>query len=56
MAGWMHEIIRQALETNFREDPRIRELLPAHEADVREGKLSCFRAARDLLTIYQRKD
>jgi len=56
MAGWMHEIIRQALETDFREDERIRDLLPAHEADVKEGKLSCFRAARDLLAIYQRKD
>jgi LAO/AO transport system kinase len=56
MAGWMNEIIRQGLETSFREDARIRDLLPAHEAEVREGKLSCFRAARELLQIYHRKD
>jgi LAO/AO transport system kinase len=56
MTGWMNEIIRQGLEAKFREDARVRDLLPAHEADVRDGKLSCLRAARDLLQIYHRKD
>ncbi len=49
---WMHETIRNDLETDFYNDPRIREVIGALEQDVTLGRTSSFTAAKKLLDIY----
>jgi LAO/AO transport system kinase len=53
-ASWMHEMIAHTLEQRFRRDPAVSAALAATEQEVRAGQLSPFRAARDLLAIFDR--
>ena len=48
---WLHETIRQALETRFYAQPRVQQQLPAVEQAVREGRQSAFGAAGELLGL-----
>lgn len=54
--AWFREMILDGLEDEFRRDKRVKAALPALEIDVRAGRLSSFRAARDLLNLFHRKD
>ena len=46
---WLHETIRQALETRFYSRPDVRQRLPEIERAVREGRQSAFGGAAALL-------
>jgi LAO/AO transport system kinase len=46
---WMWEQIEAGLKQDFRNDPRVRELLPALSAEVGAGRLPASAAARQLL-------
>ena len=48
--AWMWERIDAGLKQAFRENPQVRELLPALERQVREGGIAASTAARILLT------
>lgn len=56
MIGWMREMIAQSLEERFFSDCRVRAAAPELEARVRDGQTSAFRAAADLLAIYERTE
>lgn len=49
---WMNEIIRDGLRQQFESHPAIRQRREALERDVREGRITSFRAARELLATY----
>ncbi len=49
---WMQEIIRDGLKHRFEAHPAIRNRMEALEHDVLEGRISSFRAARELLQTY----
>ncbi len=49
---WMHEIIRESLRQRFDSHPAIRKRKEALEKDVLEGRMTSFRAARELLAMY----
>jgi len=49
---WMHEIIRDGLRQRFESHPAIRERRSALEQEVLEGRITSFRAARELLETY----
>jgi LAO/AO transport system kinase len=52
---WMREALLLGLEQETRRDRAITDRLAAMRADVRSGRLSPFRAARDLLAAYRRR-
>jgi len=49
---WMHEIIEQGLRQSFESNAEIRGRLEVLEQDVRDGRTTSFRAARELLEMY----
>jgi GTPase len=49
---WMHEIIREGLRQRFESHPAIRKRREALEKEVLEGRITSFRAARELLETY----
>jgi LAO/AO transport system kinase len=49
---WMHEMIRQGLIQQFESHPSVRDRRAALEHEVREGRITSFRAARALLELY----
>jgi LAO/AO transport system kinase len=49
---WMHEIIRESLRQNFETHPAIRKRKDVLEKEVLEGRITSFRAARELLETY----
>lgn len=49
---WMNEIIRESLRQRFESHPAIRKRKEALEKDVHEGRITSFRAARELLETY----
>lgn len=49
---WMHEIILASLRQRFESHPAIRKRKEALEKDVLEGRVTSFRAARELLETY----
>jgi len=49
---WMHEIIRESLRQRFEAHPAIRKRKDALEKEVLEGRITSFRAARELLETY----
>jgi LAO/AO transport system kinase len=52
---WMHEIIRESLRQRFEAHPAIKQRKDALEKEVLEGRITSFRAARDLLRTYSEK-
>ena len=48
---WLHETIRQSLETQFYARPAVQQQLAAVEQAVREGRQSAFGAAGELLGL-----
>jgi LAO/AO transport system kinase len=53
---WMHESLEQGLKQLFSSDPLIRMRMDAFEAQVASGQTAPFRAARELLEIYARRN
>jgi LAO/AO transport system kinase len=51
---WMRDALLYGLEQAVRNDERISGRMGSVELDVRAGRLSPFRAARDLLTAFRR--
>jgi LAO/AO transport system kinase len=49
---WMHEIIRESLRQKFEAHPAIKKRKDALEKEVQEGRITSFRAARELLDTY----
>lgn len=49
---WMHEIIRAGLQQRFESHPAIKRRKQALEKEVLEGRITSFRAARELLESY----
>jgi LAO/AO transport system kinase len=49
---WMHEIIRESLRHEFETHPAIKNRKDVLEKEVREGRITSFRAARELLETY----
>jgi LAO/AO transport system kinase len=49
---WMHEIIRESLRQRFETHPAIKKRKDALEKEVQEGRITSFRAARELLETY----
>lgn len=49
---WMHEIIQQGLKHRFESHPVIRKRIETLEQEVLKGRISSFRAARELLETY----
>ena len=50
---WMRELVTLALEREFRADPAVVERVGAIEADVRDGRMSAFTAAQQLLAAFR---
>ena len=48
----MYELIEQALRDEFLQHTGVRDQLPRCEQEVIDGRLSPYRAARQLLRIY----
>ncbi|MFO7799744.1 methylmalonyl Co-A mutase-associated GTPase MeaB [Rhodohalobacter sp.] len=51
-AYWMYETINQELKQKFYSDPTVKEKLAEFEKDVQSGKLSSFKAAKELLELF----
>jgi LAO/AO transport system kinase len=49
---WMQDLIRQGLQLRFESQPEIQRRLLALNQDVLEGRITSFRAARELLEAY----
>ena len=49
---WMREIIQQGLKHRFESHPVIRKRIETLEREVLKGRISSFRAARELLETY----
>ena len=49
---WMHEIIQQGLKHRFESHPVIKKRMETLEQEVLKGRISSFRAARELLETY----
>ena len=49
---WMHEIIQQGLRHRFESHPVIKKRMETLEQEVLEGRITSFRAARELLETY----
>ncbi|MBP7568604.1 MAG: methylmalonyl Co-A mutase-associated GTPase MeaB [Acidobacteria bacterium] len=50
---WMKEALLFGLEQEIRRDPAVRRRLDAVQQDVLHGRVSPFRAARELLTLFR---
>jgi LAO/AO transport system kinase len=53
---WMWSELQDSLIADLKEDPQVRQRLPALESAVAEGKLPAASAARQLLEIYLERD
>ncbi|MBK6388916.1 MAG: methylmalonyl Co-A mutase-associated GTPase MeaB [Rhodoferax sp.] len=53
--AWMWERIDAGLKQSFRQNPRVRELLPTLTADVTAGRIAASTAARNLLLALVNK-
>ncbi|MDZ7758475.1 methylmalonyl Co-A mutase-associated GTPase MeaB [Rhodohalobacter sp.] len=53
-AYWMYETINRELKQKFYSDPVVKEKLTKFEKDVQTGKISSFKAAKDLLELFDR--
>jgi LAO/AO transport system kinase len=51
---WMHDALLYALEQDLRRDALVGERLTAMRQDVLHGRISPFRAARELLALFKR--
>lgn len=51
---WMHETIDQLLKEYFYQTDAMKEQLKMYEKKVREGKMSSYLAARDLLAFFHK--
>ena len=49
---WMYETINGQLKSNFYQNQKIKQLIPAFENHVLKGEMSSFIAARRLLDLY----
>jgi LAO/AO transport system kinase len=49
---WMHDLIQQGLRLKFESHPEIQRLIESLDRDVLEGRITSFRAARELLEAY----
>ncbi len=54
--SWMYESLEYGLREQFQRDAAVRGALPALEADVLEGRVSSYRAARRLLDLYKKSN
>jgi len=52
---WMYETINEALKNRFFEDPIIQKKLIEYEGNVLNGKISSFKAATELLKLYNKE-
>jgi LAO/AO transport system kinase len=50
---WMQELISSGLTETFNANPRVRASRPALEQAVRESHMTSFRAAHELLALFQ---
>jgi LAO/AO transport system kinase len=50
--AWMQEIIRESLRHRFESHPAIRQRKNSLEKEVLAGRITSFRAARELLEVY----
>ncbi len=53
--AWMHEALLSGLEEEFQRDARVNSRQALLQKDVLAGRISSFRAARELLQLFQRK-
>ena len=53
--AWMQEIIREGLRQRFESQPAIRKRRQILEKEVSEGRITSFRAARELLEAYSQE-
>ncbi len=53
--GWMREALLYGLEQEVRLERAVNSRLTTVEQDVLEGRVSPFRAARDLLGTFRRR-
>ena len=53
--AWMWERIDAGLKHDFRDEPRVRALLPQLKNDVEAGRVPASTAARQLLDAWRRK-
>nr|WP_279343658.1 methylmalonyl Co-A mutase-associated GTPase MeaB [Variovorax terrae] len=53
--AWMWERIDAGLKQAFRQDPRVRELLPLLTAEVSQGRMAASTAARNLLEVQAQR-
>jgi LAO/AO transport system kinase len=50
---WMHRTVEEDLLASFRAHPRVAEALPGLERDVRDGRITPFKAAQQLLALFR---
>jgi LAO/AO transport system kinase len=50
---WMHRTVEEDLLASFRAHPRVAESLPGLERDVRDGRITPFKAAQQLLALFR---
>jgi len=48
----MHQSINQALISRFYQDPHVKKRLKQLEVEIKEGRMSSFKAAQELLSTY----
>jgi GTPase len=53
---WMKDALLYGLEEEFRRDAVVNGRLSGMQQDVLEGRVSPFRAARELLALFRRKE
>jgi LAO/AO transport system kinase len=53
---WMKDAVLYGLEEEFRRDAAVNGRLAAMQQDVLQNKLSPFRAARELMSLFKRKE
>lgn len=50
---WMHESIQHQLKEKLFQHPKVQKELPVKEKEVEEGRISSFRAASELLKLFE---
>ncbi|WP_116364903.1 methylmalonyl Co-A mutase-associated GTPase MeaB [Parahaliea mediterranea] len=50
---WMHQLVDEMLHMGLSRHPRVREILPALERDVAEGRATAYGAARRIMDVFQ---
>lgn len=50
---WMHQLVDEMLHLGLARHPRVREILPALERDVAEGRTTAYGAARRIMDAFQ---